>query len=112
MQQGKMDKTRFIENLEAEIEKTLSKIETYKEMAEPIAPDNAIGRVSRMDAIVSKSIVDDALREAQNKLNQLMTMKIKIHEPDFGQCANCKKPIPEKRLLLMPQSIYCVNCSK
>ncbi|MCW5923584.1 MAG: TraR/DksA C4-type zinc finger protein [Saprospiraceae bacterium] len=107
-----MDKTRFIENLEAEIEKTLSKIETYKEMAGPIAPDNAIGRVSRMDAIVSKSIVDDALREAQNKLSQLMAMKIKIHEHGFGLCTKCKKPIPEKRLLLMPQSMYCVDCSK
>ncbi|MBX2889441.1 MAG: TraR/DksA C4-type zinc finger protein [Saprospiraceae bacterium] len=61
---------------------------------------------------MSKSIVDDALREAQNKLNQLMTVKIKIHELDFGQCAKCKKPIPEKRLLLMPQSMYCVDCSK
>ena len=41
--------TKIIE----EIEKTLQSISHYKELTKPIAPENAIGRISRIDAIKS-----------------------------------------------------------
>ena len=56
----------------------------YTELSKPIEPENAIGRVSRMDAINNKSIVEAALREAQHKLNQLETIEKKINDADFG----------------------------
>ncbi len=37
-------------------EELLAEIEVLKELTKPIAPENAIGRVSRMDAINNKSI--------------------------------------------------------
>ena len=40
-----------------EIEVTQHKITEYTELCKPIAPENAIGRISRMDAINNKSIV-------------------------------------------------------
>ena len=50
--------------LEEAISKTIQKIRRYEEMTQPIAPDNAIGRVSRMDAINNKSVIEAALRKA------------------------------------------------
>ena len=37
----------------------------YKEITKPIAPENAIGRISRMDAINNKSVTEAALRQAK-----------------------------------------------
>ena len=98
--------------IEEEIHKTEQKITEYEELTQPVGPENAIGRVSRMDAIHNKSVVEAALREAQSKLAALKHALTKVDSPDFGICQRCKKPIPPKRLLLMPQSPYCVHCAR
>ncbi len=97
--------------IESEILKTEKTILSYREMTQPIAPENAIGRISRMDAINNKSIAESALRKAEEKLSNLKFMLTKIHGQEFGKCAKCKHQIPLARMLLMPQSKFCVNCS-
>jgi len=99
------------EKIITEIDKTEKSIKEYKEITKPIAPENAIGRVSRMDAINNKSVAEAALRQAEEKLNKLKYVLANIDEDDFGLCAKCKKPIPLGRILLMPQSRHCVNCA-
>ena len=47
-----------------EIQKTEKNLADYKAMAQPISPDDAIGRISRMDAINNKSITDNAIRNS------------------------------------------------
>ena len=95
-----------------ELISTKSKIAEYTDLSRPIAPENAIGRVSRMDAINNKSIVEAALREAKHKFNQLKIIERKIEESDYGVCLNCKKNIPFGRLIIRPHSQHCVNCAK
>ncbi|MCB2195596.1 MAG: TraR/DksA C4-type zinc finger protein [Bacteroidetes bacterium] len=99
------------EKILAEIEKTEKSVQEYREITKPIAPENAIGRVSRMDAINNKSIAEAALRKAEEKLSKLKYVLRQIDQDDFGICAKCKKPIPLGRILLMPQSRHCVNCA-
>lgn len=94
-----------------EIIKTEKSIKSYKEITKPIAPDCAIGRVSRMDAINNKSVAEAALRQAEEKLSKLKFVISKVDDDDFGLCAKCGKPIPLGRILLMPQSRYCVYCA-
>ena len=98
--------------IEEELIITSKKIEEYRELTKPISPENAIGRVSRMDAINNKSINDVALRKAELKYNNLKVALSKIEDSDFGLCRKCHQPIPLGRLLLMPQVITCVHCSK
>ena len=95
----------------AEIKKTEEAVEEYKEITKPIPPENAIGRVSRMDAINNKSVAEAALRQAQDKLDKLQYMLTQVGKKNFGICAKCHQPIPIGRLLLMPQSRYCVRCA-
>lgn len=94
-----------------EIEKTKKDILDYKELSKPIAPDCSIGRVSRMDAINNKSINEAALRNAEEKLKALNYVLTKINAENFGLCARCGNQIPMKRILLRPQSVYCVRCA-
>jgi DnaK suppressor protein len=100
-----------IENkiLEA-IKETQISIKTYKELTKPIAPENAIGRVSRMDAINNKSVNEAALKKAEQKLNNLQVALNNIDDANFGICAKCNCQIPLRRILIVPQSRFCVNC--
>lgn len=95
-----------------EIQKTENTIIDYKEMTIPEGLDDAVGRLSRMDAINNKSVTQAALRQAEEKLRKLKYIVSQIGKPEFGICARCKKPIPNGRIILMPQSIYCVNCAQ
>lgn len=95
-----------------EIEKTKKSIADYREITKPISPENAIGRISRMDAINNKSVAEAALRQVEEKLKNLNIVLDSIDETDFGICLKCQKPIPIGRILLMPQSRYCVNCAR
>lgn len=95
----------------SEISKTKGLIEEYKEMSGPVAPDDAIGRISRMDAINNKSVTEASLRQAEKKLKSLQRVLSLVGTKDFGICIKCKKLIPTARILVRPESLYCVNCA-
>ena len=106
------EKNKIKKKLADEIRETKKKISKYLELSKPIAPENSIGRISRMDAINNKSVLEAALREAQSKLIQLNDINNKIASSDFGLCKTCKKSIPFGRLMIRPESQLCVNCAK
>jgi len=108
-----MDKKQIAEVktlVEKEILKTENSIADYKEMTRPIEPDDAIGRVSRMDAINNKSVTEAALRAAQRKLNDLQDVLRRVDSQAFGLCVNCREPIPIQRIILVPQAKVCMDC--
>ncbi len=107
-----LDRDEIRKLIVAEIAKTEETIEEYKEMTKPVSPDDAIGRISRMDAINNKSVTEAALREAEQKLRNLQHALNRVGTSDFGICARCKNPIPVGRILIRPQSPYCVRCAQ
>jgi RNA polymerase-binding transcription factor len=107
-----MNMNELKQKLFNEISKTELLIKEYQELTKPIAPDVAIGRISRMDAINNKSVTEAALRQAEEKLRDLQRVSSKIGDKDFGICLKCHKPIPLGRILIRPESLYCVNCAK
>ena len=98
--------------IKSEITNTQEKINNYTDLCKPIAPENSIGRVSRMDAINNKSVVEAALRVAREKMEQLQAMRSKIKNSDFGICKKCKQEIPLERLMIQPHSKFCVKCAQ
>ena len=106
------DKSKISQKIKQEILDTKEKIKEYSELSKPISPENAIGRISRMDAINNKSVVEAALRESEKKFDDLKYVESQINEEYFGLCMKCKTSIPIGRILFRPQSKYCVNCAK
>ena len=109
---NKEDKQDIKKRILEELKKTEGLILDYKESTKPISPENAIGRVSRMDAINNKSVVEAALRKAEEKFNKLKLVLDKVNDADFGLCMRCGNLIPIGRILLMPQSRNCVRCAQ
>ena len=86
-------------------------VQHLEEATQPISPENAIGRVNRMDAINNNGVSEAALRSARRKLSSLRLALTKIDSSDFGICSRCKQPIPPARLMYMPESTRCVKCA-
>lgn len=82
-----------------------------EELILPISPENAIGRVSRMDAINNKSINEAALRQSQERLIKLNYALQIIETSMFGTCTKCGALIPFGRLKSMPESTRCQKCA-
>ena len=100
------------DKLDSEIRITQEKIDEYSDLCKPIAPENSIGRISRMDAINNKSVVEAALRVSREKMEQLKAMQNKITDSDFGICNKCNQTIPFGRLIIQPHSKFCVMCAQ
>lgn len=104
-------KQKIRAKIEEIIEAARHKKDQLVDLTAPISPENAIGRVSRMDAINNKSINDDALRKTNAKLKGLESALNRIDTSDFGYCMRCKNEIPIGRILLVPHSRFCVHCA-
>jgi len=100
-------KATVINNI-SDLEKEL---ESMKDTVQPIAPDDAIGRVSRMDAINNQAVAKAAYGDKQTLLSRLKLSLSVIDKENYGTCAKCKNQIPIKRLMSIPYSNLCVHCA-
>jgi len=103
------------EELERTIRAELSdlgrEITRLEEEVAPIAPDRAIGRLTRMEAINAQKMSQANLRRARQRKSALERALRQLDDDEFGICARCERPIPIKRLMLVPESRICVRCA-
>jgi DnaK suppressor protein len=105
-------KAKLKENIKEKLEAIKETIASYELLTKPIAPDNAIGRLTRMEAINSKSMNEAALKRAKFTRSKLERALVKIDTPDFGLCRECEEPIPFARLMILPEADLCVKCAE
>lgn len=105
-------KTQLKATIQAKIKTLQDDIVAFKKLTRPISPDNAIGRLTRMEAISSKSINEAALQKAQHTLTRLERILPRIDRSDFGLCRECEEPIPFARLMVLPETDLCVPCAE
>jgi len=105
------ERKQLKEKILEQIEKANQEAIELEDAAKPVAPENSIGRISRMDAINNKSVAEAALRNKRNKISKLNVALAKIDDPKFGNCSACSRPIQTARLMFMPESTLCVRCA-
>ncbi len=106
------EKKQLEDRIRGKIESVNNDIESYAELSKPVSPDSSIGRLTRMEAINSKSINEASLNNAKNTLSRLKKTLKMLDDPDFGYCYGCEDAIPFARLMIMPESTYCVKCAE
>ncbi len=94
------------------IDEVKKNVATFQKLSKPVSPDNALGRITRMEAISSKSINEASLEKSKQRLDRLQKSLKMIDDPDFGYCISCEEPIPYKRLVIMPETPFCVSCAQ
>lgn len=108
----KENKSALKQTIQENIISLKKDIDSYKESVKPVSPDNAIGRITRMEAINSKSMNEATLNKAKRTLSDLERALTHIDDPDFGLCAECDEPIPFARLMVLPETQLCVRCAE
>jgi DnaK suppressor protein len=107
----KNEKIKIEKNLKSSIGETQQNLIKLKELTKPISPDNAIGRLSRMEAINEKSVNERAVENIENKLVRLKEALHRIEIDEYGECVNCEEPISKARLRVIPESAICLKCA-
>ncbi len=103
------DKIKLKQQLEEEIEELKLSIFELKKLLKPVSPDNAIGRLSRMDALEMQSVNTTKLQNQQHQVQALVRL---ANNDEFGLCFECGEAINLDRLKLKPESEYCVRCQQ
>lgn len=76
-----------------------------------ISPDNAIGRLTRMEAIQAQSISNAGKGRQKKRLDLIGRALVAIEEGDYGLCARCGQAIQTGRLEFRPESRVCMACA-
>jgi DnaK suppressor protein len=104
------EREAFKKRILSQVDDLQAEIKRLEESSRPVSPDNAIGRLTRMEAINAKSISEANLSSARTRLSRLQSALKRIEMPNFGLCYVCENPIPMKRLMFMPETTRCVDC--
>jgi DnaK suppressor protein len=105
------EKKTIKESIIKQIDEFEADIILLKEAAKPIAPDDAYGRVSRMDAINNKAIVDASLKDKEITVRRFKYTLSKIDSEDYGKCSRCGNYINLRRLMSIPYVNLCISCA-
>ena len=100
-------RNRLLE-LRRELEKEIS---SRSAADESIAPDNAIGRLTRMEAIQAQSISDAGRERARKRVKQVEIALERVEKGTYGTCVGCGDPITPGRLEVMPETRLCTTCA-
>ena len=71
----------------------------------------AVGRLSRMDALQGQAMAEATERRRRHDLARIDMAERRIVEGDYGFCAVCDEPIPDGRLEIDPMAERCVGCA-
>lgn len=71
----------------------------------------SVGRLSRMDAMQSQAMLQEAVRRREQSLRDIDEALAKIESGDYGLCEECGEEIAEKRLHFNPAVYCCIECS-
>ena len=72
----------------------------------------AVGRLSRMDALQYQAMAKAQATRRQTEKTRLSAALGRIDEGDFGYCEDCGEDIAAGRLELDPAAVKCIACAR
>jgi len=85
--------------------------ETEGERAPVELDQQAVGRLSRMDALQVQAMALETSRRRGVELRRIATALARIDEGEYGYCLECGEEIAVRRLELAPASPLCIGCA-
>lgn len=79
--------------------------------AKPVTLDQqAVGRVSRIDAIQQQQMAVASRERARTRLLLVKQALAGVADGRYGECRKCEEPIGFRRLEARPESPICLRC--
>ena len=86
-------------------------LEDSRQSTEPVTLDQqAVGRVSRMDAIQQQQMAVANRDQSALLLKLVSTALLRIKSDEYGYCPQCGEPIAFARLDAQPFTPNCLDC--
>ena len=83
-----------------------------EESRAPVALDQqAVGRLSRMDALQQQAMADAEARRRKLDLARIDAALARIESAEYGWCGTCGEPIGKRRLEVDPMAARCIGCA-
>jgi DnaK suppressor protein len=67
--------------------------------------DQATELIEKMTGFALSSNLRSNMKEVKDAL-------VRIEQKNYGQCENCEKDIPPKRLEVLPFTKFCIDCQR
>jgi len=77
-----------------------------------VAPDDAIGRLTRVDAVQAGFISDEVRRQISAERARIERALRQVDEGTYGICRACDADLSEARLTARPDATLCVPCAE
>ena len=106
----KKEREEIRDRIASEIIRIRQDVAKLSELTQPVVFED-MDDITHMDAIVNKSVNEAALASLKTRLAGLEYARKRLDDPEFGYCMECGDPIPQKRLLSMPEASRCVECA-
>ncbi len=71
----------------------------------------AVGRLSRMDAIQVRAMAEASETRRRARVVRIDAALKRIDDGSYGECLECGEPIPPRRLEIDPAVALCVSCA-
>ena len=71
----------------------------------------AVGRLSRMDAMQGQAMAEATERRRRLDLQRIEMAERRLSEGVYGFCTECDEEIPDGRLAIDPMAERCVGCA-
>ncbi|GGB12819.1 TraR/DksA family transcriptional regulator [Allosediminivita pacifica] len=71
----------------------------------------AVGRLSRQDALLSQSMAKATQARRDNQRHALHAALDRLAEDEFGYCEECGEEVAARRLELDPTARRCISCA-
>ncbi len=90
----------------------MAQSEMSSDARKPVELDQqAVGRLSRMDAMQQQEMAAAAERSRKRDLMRIEMAERRLASDDYGYCAECDEEIPDGRLAIDPMAEKCVRCA-
>ncbi len=77
----------------------------------PIELDQqAVGRLSRIDALMNEGLAQGSLSRAKEEIGLVNSALDRMENGSYGFCQSCKDPIDPNRLMALPETLHCSGC--
>lgn len=107
-----IDTKKATERLEAKRAELEAQSEISRDSRDTVELDQqAVGRLSRMDAMQQQAMAEATERTRQHNLHRIELAFRRITDGDYGYCVECDAEIPDGRLAIDPMAERCVNCA-
>jgi DnaK suppressor protein len=98
-----------LRDLESQIR--AQEVDTADQRAPVELDQQAVGRLSRMDALQVQAMAQESSRRRTAQLRRIAAALARIDEGEYGYCIKCGDEIARRRLELDPAAPMCIGCA-